>query len=89
MNGFKELASFVASEFDKYLLEHQELGGGIKQNSVVVFQIDGEKEFNRWHKEISLKYREENQPVTYIHIKGFRTISVLREVEVERAVAVA
>jgi len=84
MNEFNKLSSFVTSEFDKYLLEHPELGEKIKRNSVVIFQVDGKEEFNRWHKEISLKHREENQPVAYIRIKGFRTISALREAEVER-----
>lgn len=85
MDEFKKLAAFISSEFDKYLLYHPEFEEKIKRNSIIIFRIDGEERFNRWHEEISLKYRERNQPVTYVHIKQIQTISALKDAEVETA----
>jgi hypothetical protein len=56
----------------------------IKKNSIIIFRLNREESFNRWHETISLKYRERNQSVTYVHIKQLQTISALKDAEVEK-----
>lgn len=63
MNKFTEFLAMVSTEFHRYLMENEEFAGEIPANALVIFRVEGEDEFNSWHKEISLRNREPDQPV--------------------------
>ena len=69
----------VSTEFHRYLMENDEYTNKIPVNALVVFQVDGEDDFNKWHKETSLKNRESNQPIVYVYVKKWRKHSSIEE----------
>jgi len=85
MESYKKMTALLASEFDRYLLEHPSVGKKIPRNALIVFRVDGEPGFNRWSERLALKHREENQPVVYVRVKDFQTASSLKEVLLEKA----
>ena len=44
----------LSTEFQRYVMENEKLGEKIPLNAMVVFQVDGEDDFNNWHKDTSL-----------------------------------
>ena len=85
MESFKKLTAVLSSEFDKYLLEHLDVGEQIPRNALVVFQVEGNEEYNRWSRELAEKYREKNQNVVFVRVKGLRpALSRLIEPKLEK-----
>ncbi len=80
MNKYAEFLAMVSTEFHRYLMENEELADKIPANALIIFQIEEEEGFNNWHKETSLKNRETNQPVIYIHVKKWRKHSSIEEI---------
>lgn len=85
MESYKKMAALLSSEFDRYLLKHSVIAKRLPKNALVVFQVAGEEGFNRWSEKLALKYREPNQTVMYVKVKGFQTSSVLKDVMLEKA----
>ena len=77
----------LSTEFQKYLIEHENFGARIPLNAMIIFQIEGEDDFNRWHQETSLRNREVEQPLVYVHVNKLRAQSLLKEVTLERIAA--
>ena len=84
MQSYKKMVAMLSSEFDRYLLKHSAMAKKLPKNAIVVFQVVGEEGFNRWSEKLPLKYRERNQPVVYVKVKGFQTSSILKGVMLER-----
>ena len=84
MKGYKKMAAMLSSEFDRYLLKHPSTSRKLPKNVLVIFQVAGEQGFNRWSEKLAWKYRESNQPIIYVKIKGFQTSSVLKDVTLEK-----
>ena len=76
----------VSTEFHRYLMENEEFAEKIPANALVIFQIEGEDDFNRWHKETSLKNRELDQPVIFVYVKKWRKHSSIEELKLAEAV---
>lgn len=60
-------------------MENEKLGEKIPLNAMVVFQVDGEDDFNNWHKDTSLRNREKDQTVILIKVKKWREHSSIEE----------
>lgn len=71
--------AMVSTEFHRYLMENDEYTNKIPVNALVIFQVEGEDDFNNWHKETSLKNRESNQPIVYVYVKKWRKHSSIEE----------
>ncbi len=80
MNKYTEFLTMVSTEFHRYLMENKQFADKIPANALIIFQIEGEEEFNNWHKETSLKNREADQPVIYIYVKKWRKHSSIEDV---------
>ncbi|OHB71657.1 MAG: hypothetical protein A2W23_07390 [Planctomycetes bacterium RBG_16_43_13] len=80
MNNYFEFLGMVSTEFHRYLMENEEIANKIPVNAVVIFQVEGESDFNNWHKEISLRNREANQAIIYIYVKKWRMHSSIEDV---------
>ena len=72
MSNFTNFAAMVSTEFHRYLMEHNEFANNIPSNALVIFQVEGENDFNDWHKEMSLRNREADQPVIYVYVNKWR-----------------
>jgi hypothetical protein len=66
-------------------MENEEFAEKIPTNALVIFQIKGEDDFNRWHKETSLKNRESDQPVVLVNVKRWRKHSSIEELNLAEA----
>ena len=62
------------------------MGEQTPHNALVVFQVEGNEEFNRWSRELAKKNKEKDQNVIFVRVKGLRpTLSRLIEPKVEKA----
>jgi hypothetical protein len=87
MSDYSDFLGMVASEFHRYMMENERVARKVGPNSMVIFRVEGEKGFNKWHEEISLRNREPGQPVTYVLVKSWRKHSLIEEVELVEATA--
>jgi hypothetical protein len=87
MKDYSKFLSMISSEFDKYILEDKKILDSIPKNSIIIFQIDGEHDFNDWHKKISLQNAEKDQPVIYFNIEKWRKRSTIEKISITRKVA--
>ena len=87
MGNYNSFLAMVSTEFHRYLMENQELGEKIPVNAMVIFEVGGEDEFNRWHKETSLRNREQDQPLIFISVKRWRQHSSIEELHLAQATA--
>jgi hypothetical protein len=79
----------LASEFQKYLMTHPEAAKRLSPNTLVIFQIDGDDNFNKWCNETSMRNREKDQPIMKVYLKKWREESVLEDIKMsEPATAV-
>ena len=85
MNNYPDFLAMISTEFHRYLMENEELGMAIPANALIIFQVAGENGFNKWHKEISLKNREINQPIFYVNVKKWRRHSSIEEISLAEA----
>ncbi len=79
MGNYSRFLAMLSTEFHRYLMENEQIGEKIPPNAMVVFQVEGDDAFNRWHKEISSRNREKDQPMILIRIKGWREHSAIEE----------
>jgi len=79
MNDYNKFVAMISSEFHRYLMENEKSSDLLTSNSLVIFQVEGEDNFNRWHKDISLKNHEAGQTIAYVHLKKWRLHSVIED----------
>ncbi len=82
MDNYSRFVTMLSAEFQKYLMENEAFSKEIPTNAMVVFQVDGEDNFNQWHEETSLKNRETDQPVIFVQVKKWRKHSSIEELHV-------
>jgi hypothetical protein len=87
MSDYSKFTTMLASEFHRYLMEDEEKARLMPDNAIIVFQVDGEDDFNHWHKEMTLRNREAGQAVTYVHLKKWRLHSVIEDMTLIGATA--
>ena len=87
MKAYSKLVAMLSSEFQKHLMKHPEIEDQIPFNALIIFQIAGENAFNKWSEAVTLRSREENQPVITITIQRWRDTPSLESVQVKEFVA--
>lgn len=85
MNEFSHFLSMLSMEFQKYLVEHQDVAAEVPKNAVVFFEVEGEDDFNRWHRSVSERNRERGQPCVRIQVGQFRSASLIANAAVAMA----
>ena len=86
MSDYANFLAMVSTEFHRYLMENEEFAAKIPANAMVIFQVEGEDDFNRWHKETSLRNKESDQPVIFVYVKKWRKHSSIEELKLAEAV---
>jgi len=87
MNSHTNFLAMISTEFHRYLMENEEFAVNIPPNALVIFQVEREDEFNSWHKDTSLRNRQEGQPIIYVYVKRWRMHSSIEEIKVANAIA--
>jgi len=80
MTEHQRFASLLEREFSGYLQTHAAAAQDFPTNALVIFQMEGEPAFNRWHRELSQRHREPDQPVVEVRVRNLRTSSLLEDV---------
>jgi len=80
MKSYVDFLTMLSSEFHRYLMENEKNAKELPENALVIFQVEGETDFNRWNKETSLRNREKGQQISYVHVRRWRKHSAIEEV---------
>lgn len=64
-----EKNQILSTEFDLYLLEHQELLESIPHNALIALLPEFDTELREKNLEMIKFHREKGQPVVYVHVK--------------------
>ena len=64
--------AILVTEFDRYVMEHDEFAAEIPPNSQVVLQVEGDEEYSKWSRQLAESQREANQIVVYVTVKGLK-----------------
>ena len=80
MKSYVDFLTMLSSEFHRYLMENEKDAEKLPENALVIFQVEGEPDFNRWNEETSLLNREEGQEVSYVRVRKWRKHSAIEEV---------
>lgn len=87
MPDYKDFLAMVSTEFHRYLMENEALGERLPVNAMVIFEVEGEDDFNRWHKETSMRNREPGQAVVVVNVKRWRQHSSIEELHLAETTA--
>jgi len=83
---FVEKNSMLVREFDRYILEHPEFTDKLPDNALIVMQIEGDDEFNKWAKETGQSASEKDTPIVYVTITELKPVrSRIKKLKLERA----
>ena len=80
MTEHQRFAAMLEREFSGYLQSHPDATSQFPTNALIIFEVDGEPSFNDWHRELSLRHREPDQPVVTVHVRHLRSASLLEDV---------
>jgi hypothetical protein len=65
----QEQHTLLIQEFNQYLFDHPaEFLTHIPQGAVIVLQLGGDEEYNRWSRRAAEKTRGEGQPLAFVEI---------------------
>ncbi len=87
MSSYADFLAMISSEIHRYLMEHESMADSIPAKALLIFQVEGEEGFNKWHEELSLKNREPEQPVIYVSVKKWRSHSSIDEIKLKEVAA--
>ncbi len=84
--NFTEKNTMLVREFDKYVLEHPEFAERIPDNAIVVMQMEGDEEFNKWAKRAAQKIADAQNPPIYITVTELKPVrSRIKKLKIELA----
>ena len=72
MDILEKKHAILATEFDRYVIEHPEFAMKIPRNAQIVLQVEGEEEYNKWSMQLAERQREPGQRVVYVKVKGLK-----------------
>ena len=65
----QEQHTLLIQEFNQYLFDHPEFLKRVPQGAVIVLQLEGDEEYNRWSRRAAHKTQEEGQPLAFVEIR--------------------
>ena len=87
MKNYSSFAAMLSSEFHKYLMENEKKAKEIPKGALIIFRVNGDEKFNKWHKEMSFNNKEKNQTVIYVDVKEWRKQSAIEKLSITKALA--
>lgn len=72
---FSQRAVELALEFNRYLIEHPEMGEQIPSSARVVLLVEGDAKYNEWAKTLAEHHaKTDERPLVYLSIKKLKPI---------------
>ena len=88
MNIMERKNTDLIKEFNRYIRERPDFADNIPNNAIIIMQLEGDEEFNKWSLEMAKSHAEKHQPLIYVKIRKMRPIrSRIEELEFERQIA--
>lgn len=88
MNIMERKNTDLIKEFNRYIREHPEFADSIPGNAIVIMQLEGDEEFNKWALELAKSHAEKGKDLVYARIKRIKPIrSRIEELELQQQVA--
>lgn len=85
MNLMERKNTELVKEFNRYIREHPESADNIPDNAIVILQLEGDDEFNRWSMDLAKSQTESRRPLIFVKIKRIKPIrSRIEELEVKQ-----
>lgn len=75
MNIMERQNTELIKEFNAYIREHPEFANNIPNSAIVIMQLEGDEEFNKWSLNLAKSHTEKEHPVIFVKIKKIRPIS--------------
>ena len=83
---FTEKNTMLVREFDKYILEHPEFAEKIPDQGLVVMQMEGDEEFNKWAKKAAQSIADKQNIPVYVTITELKPVrSRIEKLRIEKA----
>jgi len=88
MNVMERKNTDLIKEFNRYIREHPEFADSIPDNAIVIMQLEGDDEFNKWSLKLAKSHVEKGQTLVHVRIKRIKPIrSRIEELELKQQVA--
>jgi len=88
MNVMERKNTNLIKEFNRYVREHPEFADNIPDNSIVIIQLEGDEDFNKWSRKLAKSHVEKGQPLIYVSIKKIKPVrSRIEELELKQQLA--
>jgi len=88
MNIMERKNTDLIKEFNRYIREHPEFADNIPNNAIVIMQLEGDEEFNKWSLNLAKIHTENDQPLIFVRIKKIKPVrSRIEELELEQRVS--
>ena len=71
---FVEKNTILVREFDRYIQEYPDFSDRLPNNALVVMQIEGDEEFNKWARETAQNVAEKDNPIVYVTITELKPV---------------
>ena len=71
---FIEKNAMLVREFDRYIPEHPEFADRIPNNALIVVQIDGDEEFNKWAQKTAQRVAEKDNSIVYVIVTELKPV---------------
>ena len=69
-----EKNTILVREFDRYIQEYPDFSDKLPNNALIVMQIEGDEEFNKWAKETAKNVVEQDSPIVYVTITELKPV---------------
>jgi hypothetical protein len=74
MTTFEKKQAMLATEFDRYVMEHPEFAAQIPSGAQIVIELEGEESFNAWVRSLAEGQRENGQAIVRVRVKRLMPI---------------
>ena len=64
----------LVREFDRYIQEYPDFSDKLPNNALIVMQIEGDEEFNKWARETAKNVVEQDSPIVYVTITELKPV---------------
>ncbi len=71
---FVEKNTILVREFDRYIQEYPDFSDRLPNNALIVMQIEGDEEFNKWARETAKNVVEQDSPIVYVTIMELKPV---------------
>ena len=74
MTSFEKKLAMLATEFDRYVMEHPDFAARIPSGAQIVIELEGEDTFNTWARSLAEKQRENGQAIIRVKVRSLLPI---------------